>query len=33
MVEDQFRLVWRAGHPRARELLALADDLRALPLR
>lgn len=33
MVEDQFRLVWRAGHPRAAELLALADDLRALPLR
>jgi len=33
MVEDQFRLVWRAGHPRASELLALAQDLRALPLR
>lgn len=30
--EDTFRLVWRAGHPLERELLALADALRARPL-
>lgn len=30
---DAFRLVWRAGHPRALDLLALATELRAMPLR
>ncbi len=30
---DHFRLVWRADHPRDDELVALADALRALPLR
>ena len=30
---DSFRLVWRTGHPHASELLRLADELRALPLR
>jgi DNA-binding transcriptional LysR family regulator len=30
---DAFRLIWRTGHARASELLALADELRALPLR
>ena len=30
---DAFRLVWRTGHPRTVELLALADELRAVPLR
>jgi len=30
---DSFRLVWRAGHPREAELMALAAELRALPLR
>ncbi len=30
---DAFRLVWRAGHPRESELLALAGELRAIPLR
>jgi LysR family transcriptional regulator, glycine cleavage system transcriptional activator len=30
---DSFRLVWRAGHPRSAELVALAADLRAHPLR
>src|SRR5690606_19227148 len=30
---DVFRLIWRAGHPRAGELLALAAELRAIPLR
>ena len=30
---DAFRLVWRTGHPRAAELLALAGELRAIPLR
>ena len=30
---DAFRLVWRSGHPRESELLALAGELRALPLR
>jgi DNA-binding transcriptional LysR family regulator len=30
---DAFRLVWRTGHPRTAELLALAEELRALPLR
>lgn len=30
---DSFRLVWRVGHPREEELLALAADLRELPLR
>ena len=30
---DAFRLIWRAGHPREPELLALAEELRALPLR
>jgi DNA-binding transcriptional LysR family regulator len=30
---DAFRLVWRAGHPRSSELLALAEDLRKFPLR
>ncbi|MSP25451.1 MAG: LysR family transcriptional regulator [Myxococcales bacterium] len=30
---DTFRLVWRTGHPREAELLALAEELRKLPLR
>jgi LysR family transcriptional regulator, glycine cleavage system transcriptional activator len=30
---DFFRLVWRAGHPRARELTDLAEALRRRPLR
>jgi DNA-binding transcriptional LysR family regulator len=30
---DAFRLVWRAGHPREAELIALAAELRARPLR
>jgi DNA-binding transcriptional LysR family regulator len=30
---DAFRLVWRTGHPRTAELLALADELRKQQLR
>lgn len=30
---DSVRLVWRAGHPRHAEIMALADDLRAIPPR
>jgi DNA-binding transcriptional LysR family regulator len=30
---DSFRLVWRAGHPREADLVALAAELRAQPLR
>jgi DNA-binding transcriptional LysR family regulator len=30
---DSFRLVWRAGHPREPELIALGTELRAMPLR
>lgn len=30
---DAFRLVWRAGHPHERELMALAEELRRMPLR
>jgi DNA-binding transcriptional LysR family regulator len=30
---DSLRLVWRSGHPREAELIALAHDLRAFPLR
>jgi DNA-binding transcriptional LysR family regulator len=30
---DAFRLVWRANHPRQAELLALAEELRGIPLR
>jgi len=30
---DRLRLVWRSNHPRQSELLALAQDLRAVPLR
>jgi DNA-binding transcriptional LysR family regulator len=30
---DAFRLVWRRDHPRAKELLNLADELREMPLR
>ncbi len=30
---DAFRLVWRRDHPRSHEMLALAESLRALPLR
>jgi LysR family transcriptional regulator, glycine cleavage system transcriptional activator len=30
---DSLRLVWRAGHPRNAELVALAHDLRTFPLR
>jgi DNA-binding transcriptional LysR family regulator len=30
---DAFRLVWRAGHPREAELVALAAELRERPLR
>lgn len=32
-LSDTFRLAWRQGHPRGVELLALAEELRALPLR
>ncbi len=32
MVSDQFRLVWRAGHPLASHLLALARELAEIPL-
>ena len=31
--EDAFRLVWRADHPLEDRLIALADELRAIPLR
>lgn len=30
---DTFRLIWKTGHPRAGEFLALAEELRAIPLR
>ena len=30
---DAFRLIWRSAHPRGRDLLELAGELRALPLR
>ncbi len=30
---DAFRLVWRTGHPREKELLMLAEELRNLPLK
>jgi len=30
---DLFRLIWRSGHPREAELIALADELRRIPLR
>jgi DNA-binding transcriptional LysR family regulator len=30
---DAFRLIWRTGHPRSAELMALATELRELPLR
>lgn len=30
---DYFRLIWRAGHPRAEALRRLADHLRGMPLR
>lgn len=30
---DSFRLIWRTGHPRERELHALAEELRKIPLR
>ncbi len=30
---DTFRLVWRTGHPRTTQLLQLAEELRALPLK
>lgn len=33
MSADYFRLVWRAGHPRAEDLVRLAAELRALRLR
>jgi LysR family glycine cleavage system transcriptional activator len=29
---DSFRLVWRSGHPRTAELLAIAEELRRIPL-
>ena len=32
MVADQFRLIWRPGHPDAAALLCLAQELAALPL-
>ena len=31
-LSDIFRLAWRQGHPRGDELVALAEELRALPL-
>jgi DNA-binding transcriptional LysR family regulator len=30
---DAFRLIWRTNHPHASDLLALAEELRAQPLR
>lgn len=30
---DTFRLIWRAGHPREPDLMALATELRTIPLR
>ena len=30
---DTFRLIWRTGHPRAAQLLQLAEELRLCPLR
>jgi LysR family transcriptional regulator, glycine cleavage system transcriptional activator len=30
---DMFRLIWRTGHPREAELIALAGELRRIPLR
>lgn len=30
---DNFRLIWRAGHPRETDLIALASELRKMPLR
>ncbi len=33
MRTDWFRLIWRAGHPDEEHLIALAEDLRALPLK
>ncbi len=33
LARDQFRLLWRQGHPRERELQQLAAELRAIPLR
>jgi LysR family glycine cleavage system transcriptional activator len=32
-LSDVFRLSWRLGHPHARELTSLAEELRAFPLR
>lgn len=32
MVRDQFRLIWRTGHPLAPELVALAAELSEIPL-
>ncbi len=33
LAEDFFRLIWREGHPREDELIALASDLATRPLR
>jgi DNA-binding transcriptional LysR family regulator len=33
LATDSLRLVWRSTHPRQSELLALAHDLRDVPLR
>jgi LysR family glycine cleavage system transcriptional activator len=33
LLDDHFRLIWRAGHPREADLRALAHDLRQRPLR
>jgi len=33
LATDSLRLIWRSNHPRQAELLALANDLRELPLR
>ncbi len=33
MTSDVFRLTWRSGHPRAGDLLRLAEELRQIPLR
>jgi LysR family transcriptional regulator, glycine cleavage system transcriptional activator len=33
LLDDHFRLIWRAGHPREPELRALAVELRQHPLR
>jgi DNA-binding transcriptional LysR family regulator len=33
LLADFFRLVWRSGHPRSDDLVALAQELEKIPLR